>query len=260
MMTPLNKALFASLAMLGTSQASLVLHWTLDESTGNTAADSSGNGIDGAWQGTAGTPAWSPAGGVAGGAFSFTGANADSFIVATTEVSATPFTISLWMNTTSTQNDGLAYLGNGGTGNQYNVVRMQANVARANARNTAEIQLAGTTTVNDGAWHHVVAVYGADDNRQIYIDGVLEGTNTTSVNSMVLDRFGIGALTRNTPYNPADLYTGLLDDVQLYSRGLTQAEVTFLQANPGTAITIPEPSSIAMLLLGGAGLIRRRRA
>ncbi|MGI9245018.1 MAG: LamG-like jellyroll fold domain-containing protein [Verrucomicrobiales bacterium] len=112
-----------------------------------------------------------PAGGIAGGAVDSTGANADSFIVATTAVSAAPFTISFWMQTTSTQNDGLAYLGNRATGNQYNVNRMQGNVARANGRNTAEIQGAGTTPLNDGSWHHIVGVYGADDNRQIFVSG-----------------------------------------------------------------------------------------
>ncbi|MGI9245019.1 MAG: hypothetical protein ACR2RV_29720 [Verrucomicrobiales bacterium] len=41
--------LFASFAMTGSSSAALVLHWNLDESSGTTAADSSGNGIDGGW-------------------------------------------------------------------------------------------------------------------------------------------------------------------------------------------------------------------
>jgi len=250
--------ILVSLAIVSPSQAALVLHWDLDESSGATATDRSGNGLDGAWQGTVGTAGWTPAGGVAGGAVSFTGANADSFIVSTSAVSATPFTISFWMRTTSTENDGLAYLGDGGTGSSYNVVRMQGNVARVNARNTAEIQGAGVTFVNDDVWHHVVGVYGADDSRMLYVDGNLEATNTTLVNPMNLNRFGIGALTRNTPYNPADLYNGLLDDVQLYDQALDQSQIDFLGANPGVAI--PEPSAAALLALAlGAVFARRRR-
>ena len=247
------------LALVSSSPAALVIHWNLDESSGSTAADSSGNGIDGGWQGTVGSAGWMPAGGVAGGAVSFSGANSDSFIAATTAVSAVPFTISFWMKTTSTQNDGLAYFGNGASGNQYNVVRMQGNVARANARNTAEIQGAGTTAVNDDVWHHIVGVFGADDNRMLYVDGTLEATSTTLVNPVTLNRFGIGALTRNTPYNPADLYTGLLDDVQLYDQALNQAQIDFLGANPGS--TIPEPSAAALLAIAlGAAFARRRRS
>ncbi len=251
-----------SLFLCGTSQAALILHWALDETSGTVASDSSGNGITGAWQGTVGTPAWVPAGGIDGGAFSFTGANRDSFITSSFSAIAgdpsTPFTLSAWVKTTSTENDGLVYLGDGATGDRYYVLRMQANLARANARNTSEIQGAGTTAINDGAWHHVVAVYGGTTDRKIYVDGVLEGTSTTNVNAFALSRFGIGALTRNTPYNPADLYTGLMDEVQLYDTALTAGEISFLAANPGAVV--PEAGTLSLLgLVAAGGCLRRRR-
>jgi len=226
----------------------LLIHWSLDEDSGTVATDSSGNAADGDWQGTTGTPGWMPAGGLVGGSVNFSGANADSFIVSTDLVSATPFTISLWMKTTSAENDGLGYLGNGDTGSSYNVVRMQGNVARVNARNTAEIQGAGTTAVNDDTWHHVVGVYRADDERMLYVDGALEASNTTLVNPMDLNRFGIGALTRNTPYNPADLYSGSLDDVSLWRGALNADEVTAL--NSGTVGLGLNASDVDALLIG----------
>ena len=62
------------------ADAANIVHWRLDEASGSIASDSSGNDIDGDWQGVAGMPEWEPAGGIAGGAFSFTGFDLDSFI------------------------------------------------------------------------------------------------------------------------------------------------------------------------------------
>ena len=134
------------------------------------------------------------------------------------------------MNSTSGANNGLAYLGNGQpTGAQYYVVRLTGGTARASARNTDERQTAGATAINDGIWHNVVAVYSNDTDRKVYVDGVLDGANTVQVNPVPLTRFGIGALTRNAdPYNPADLFTGLLDDVGLWKGVLTDDEIIVL--------------------------------
>ncbi len=209
------------------SVAALKVHWPLDETSGVTAADASGNGYDGSWMGTVGAPGW-VSGGMDGGAMQFTGANRDSVIVeGFAPLAGPPFTTSVWIKSSSANNSGLAYVGNG-SGSSYYVLRMQGGLARANARNTTEVQGAGTTPVNNGEWHHLVAVYASDDERLLWVDGVLEHTNNTVVNPLVPSRFGIGGLTRNTPYNPADLYTGLLDDAAVWDRSFTARDVAAL--------------------------------
>ncbi len=253
-------ATVASFALVQSARGELILHWKLDDASGNTAADSSGNGLAGTWMGTAGTPSWQSTGGIDGGAFQFTGANADSFIVPTTAVSGTPFTMSAWVKTTSTQNDGVVYFGNGSSGTQYYVLRVASSSARLGARNTTETLIAGTT-VNNDEWHHIAGVVEGTALRELYVDGAPVGTGTVDVPALTLNRFGIGALTRNTPYSPADLYTGWMDDVQLYDTILGPEDIAWLHDNPGSAI-IPEPSSLLLLLLGAAGLFasaRRRR-
>lgn len=256
LITPIAAAL--SLFLSGTSRAALVLHWALDETMGTVAADSSGNGIAGNWQGTVGSPTWVPAGGVSGGAFSFTGANLDSFITSTlTSVAGTPFSISLWVKSTSTGNNGLAYLGDGTTGTLYHTVRLTSGAAQATSRNPNEVRAIGAAGTNNGEWHHLVGVFTSDSERSIYVDGMLQATNTTNVPALPLNRFGIGALTRNTPYAPADLFTGQLDDVQVYSTPLNQSQISFMLSNPGVAV--PEPTVAVLLALGlGVGSIRRR--
>ena len=95
------------------------------------------------------------------------------------------------------------------------------------------------TSIADGNWHHIAGVYTSATSRDLYVDGVFRATSTTSVPDLVPTRLGIGALARNTPYNPADLFTGLMDDAQVYNSALSAADISFLFQNPGTAVGQP---------------------
>jgi len=88
----------------------------------------------------------------------------------------------LW-GKTSFSSSPIAYIWNGGT--NYNV---QA-----------------TTNIEDDNWHHVMLVYVPSTSLNIYIDGVLEGSNTTSIPSSInnasqninIGRFGNGTFQLN---------------------------------------------------------------
>jgi hypothetical protein len=62
---------------------------------------------------------------------------------------------------------------------------------------------------------------------------------------------------------PTGSFTGLIDDVQLYSGALSSADVQLLFANPGQTMAIPEPSTGTVLtgvLVLGLALWRRSGA
>ncbi|MEN8693630.1 MAG: CotH kinase family protein [Akkermansiaceae bacterium] len=171
---------------------------------------------------------WQPTGGIDGGAVSFSGANGDSFVTSDfSSISGTPFTMSVWVKTTSTANDTMVYLGNGSTGNSYNTLKIQGGSARAVIRNTSEIQATGPS-VRNGEWHHVVGVYNGTDSRELYVDGKPVNSSTIDVDDVTLTRFGIGALTRSTPLAPVDLFTGDLDEVALWDRAFNEDDVVAL--------------------------------
>ena len=244
-------------ALVSSSSAALLAHYKLDEAGGTIAADSSGNGLDMDWQGTVGAPDWQVAGGVSGGGFNFTGLNDDSFMTSGAISQSITLTMAVWVNTASSANDTLVYVGNGGTNNSYYTMKIQNGVARVVARNTAQIQ-SGGAAVNDDNWHHVASVYVSDTERHVYVDGVLAASNTVAVSALTANRFGIGALTRGT--GPVDEFTGMLDDVQIYDEALDASQISFLHANPGQAL-VPEPSSLLLLATAlGAGVTRRHRA
>ena len=79
------------------------------------------------------------------------------------------------------------------------------------------------TSLVSGTWYHVVAVFASDSSRKIYVNGNAGTTNTTSATlAFTPDAFAIGASVRNIADN---YYTGAIDDVRLYNRALSAADV-----------------------------------
>lgn len=158
------------------------------------------------------------------------------------------WTMSLWVN-------GAAQPG----GNYYFVESSSLNnnpltafTARANA-STAAIYFrdaSGNNPVNlpavtnltlDGTWHHVAMTYnGASGAFQHYVDGTLVYSNNfvpNYKNNSLYDLVNLGARNRN---GTVDLYfAGNLDDVALWARELSHAEVQEVIAN-GIATPVPQ--------------------
>lgn len=73
-----------------------------------------------------------------------------------------------------------------------------------------------------GEWHHIVAILD-DDNKKIFIDGVLIGQQSI-INTIVPsnDTIQIGARKGN------DIFDGLIDDVRIYNHGLSEYQIRAL--------------------------------
>lgn len=93
----------------------------------------------------------------------------------------------------------------------------------------------GTTNVADGNWHHLTGTY---DGQQIkvYVDGNLEGT-TAYTGGMTYDHPAPGPLRlsgRQWPSFPNGYYEGVMDEVEIYNRSLSSAEIQAI-FNAGSA-------------------------
>jgi len=93
------------------------------------------------------------------------------------------------------------------------------------------VEVWGATNVKDGAWHHVVATFDASlasGNQKLYVDGALEGsTDNSSPIAPTSESIAIG---RSPVYGN---FAGLIDEVMLYDRALTAAEVDAGYHSPG---------------------------
>jgi len=78
--------------------------------------------------------------------------------------------------------------------------------------------------VNDHEWHHVAGTYDGTMAR-LYVDGRLDGTlATTGAIAKNTQKVLLGANSEQT----ARLWKGSIDEVQIYTRALTEPEVRYL--------------------------------
>lgn len=231
------------------SVSGLMAHWRFDEAPGATVAvDSTGN-----FNGTnSATGAAFVTGGRAGNAISLDLAASGLVNMGTNlMLGASDFTVSGWIRTPpgdATADAGFLSKHVAGSGNGYILSYNHAVLATNKAyfyAGTRTIFAGGftivdvpvsTTSVNEGAWHHIVGVYQRTGNTTIYVDGVpLEASIPSSAIASNNAPFLIGGVTVGS--TPTARYNGLVDDVQIYNRALSDAEIDFLFQNPGTAIT-----------------------
>lgn len=79
--------------------------------------------------------------------------------------------------------------------------------------------LCGSRVVIDGQWHAVAMTYDGSQ-AALYVDGVLDGTQSrTYQTSLAASDVQFGA-------NGSNNYTGLVDEVAIFSRALTETEIT----------------------------------
>ncbi len=104
------------------------------------------------------------------------------------------------------------------------------------------------TPVNDGTWHHIAYVQNEDNNfqRQFYVDGVLDNPHNGLERYSGPDpnTWAIGARVQDDPIS----LLGRIDDLRFYDVALTADQIK----------TIPEPSTLLLLIIGALGLLAYR--
>ena len=100
----------------------------------------------------------------------------------------------------------------------------------------------GGTAVGYNEWHHVAGTFDGD-RINLYLDGVLDASIETAVNIGVNSS---NVLIGENPEAAGRNWDGLIDDVRLYNRALSEAEITELIPQQLKA-TLPEPADKAIL-------------
>ncbi len=85
--------------------------------------------------------------------------------------------------------------------------------------------------VNDGNWHHVAAVREFDGTGRIYIDGVLDNSQSSPSRTLVSTHVYVGADMRDRQH----YFEGSIDEVGVWATALEPEEVRAVAA--GTAVT-----------------------
>lgn len=203
--------------------------WRLGESTG---AAQDWTGYAGASVGAAVTRAVPGAlAGDANKAARFAGSPASTIVGTAVQAPSNRFTVEGWFKTTSTAGGKIIGFGDAASGSSSTYDRHVYLGADGKLRFGVSPNVARVVTTpaayNDGRWHHVVATLGAAGMR-LYVDGALraERADTTSAGSYPgYWRIGGDSLAATWPGAAGQNVIGDIDDVAIYGRALTQAEV-----------------------------------
>jgi hypothetical protein len=175
-------------------------------------------------------------------------------------------TVQMWFNTatnlTTSPNAALIQYGTATIEKSFGLVFTAANPGKLMFNGSGD-DLIGTTTVTSAVWHHVAVTYDGA-TLKLYLDGQLEGSKATSVLNTTLDANGLTIGLRPG----VSVWNGKLDEVQIFNRALTQAEIqaTYYAGAQGTCapplsltsavsrrIHAGTPFDVAMPLTGTAG-------
>ncbi len=204
----------------------LVGYWKMDEATWSgtlgEVKDSSGNGNNGQAQGPTNSKAYPGSPSKFGSAGQFDGI--DNYVSIPDSSSldiSSAFSIAFWIKYTSSVNQ-VIFEKNGNSG--YSVQLFGGKpIINVGGYGSAQSTWAASSW-NDGNWHHVVFVVSkfAVGAGKVYVDGV---DNTGSNDSAGTPSYGSGTSLYIGGRTGTFVYSGSLDEVRIYNRALSPADV-----------------------------------
>ncbi len=214
-----------------------VAEWTFDTNTisGTTISDVSGNHLDGTRQGSA-TGVTFELGPQGTQVAVFDGAT--GYITTRTdprEAIKDDLTLAAWIRTTNSSRTEtiIAKYDLSGTEDGYMFETTAAgylamHLGGNNILGTRDF-VDGTNKINDGQWHHVVAIIRASQDLQFYVDGGLSSIFYLTIKGSSISP----ALTIGGPVLfGQSFFTGAMDDVRIYPRAITTSEISQLWGKP----------------------------
>jgi len=205
-----------------------IAHWKLDETSGTTAVDSVG-GHDGTLMNMDPATDWVP--GQLGGALEFDGTNDYIDVSSMNPMSYDDFTIVAWYKSTDTSasDDEYIFAHENGTTDELTFGptddvsdRLRLGINRGGTWDPHY----GTSDIVDQQWHHLVAVRSGGRIR-LYVDNVKETDEVDALAGLTVTIDGDGPFIGDYPGVTEQVH-GTLDDVRLYDRGLSDAEISDL--------------------------------
>ena len=208
-----------SVVVANVASTALVAAYGFEEGSGTTVADASGRGNAGTLSGAT----WVTTGKF-GKALSFNGTSSLLTVASAASLDlAAGLTLEAWVRPASNSGNRAVLVKERSTGLAYALYARSASASRPNG--TVRIAstnrtVTGTSALTLNAWSHLALTYNGA-TLALYVNGVLVATQartgavTTSTNPL-----RIGGSTVASEY-----FSGLIDEVRLYSRALSQAEI-----------------------------------
>lgn len=223
----------------GTSSDNLVGYWRLDRTVsgdGETIRDYSGNNYEGTAREFDGDEAGNT------GVFSTNGLrfNGGQEYVEIGDISALktfPLSVSAWINVENFPNNGAAAIVSSGAVSQdqgADLLAMEDGSIAFDAINSDEVgdpKQNVNGSVSEGVWIHAVGVWSGEDgdDMKLYLNGSLADTH--NVDSWDVDSTTSPVRIGRFGHQDGGYFNGSIDEVKIYSRALSEAEVREMYIN-----------------------------
>jgi hypothetical protein len=235
-----------------------VAFWRLNETSGTTMVDASGNGHDGTYTsvalGATGVGINSDKAGT------FNGTSSKSLVPDDSAFNLLNFTVEAWMRLVAPTAGDLRVM-NQQDGSNYWLLHLNQ-VSPGDYQLTAWYSLDGVNNVhrgpnlNDGGFHHIAITRDTvNDLLTFYVDGAQAGTavaTASNVTYTIASDVAIGSTAAGSQFFP-----GIIDEAVIYNTALTAAQIqeNYLFGLYG----VPEPSTMSLVGLAVGGYAIRRR-
>ncbi|WP_449407513.1 PKD domain-containing protein [Microbacterium maritypicum] len=209
------------------------LYWRLNETgTGTTAADSGMNASTGTYTGNTSVLVKNQTGAISGVSnkavrWAPTTASTTVRLAGTKQYTAPQiFSTEAWFKTTTTAGGKIVGFGDSNSGlsssNDRHIYMTPNGALNFGVWNNAQFTISTSGSYNDGQWHHVVGSLSAD-GMAFYVDGTLVGTNA---NTVAQNYSGYWRVGNDSGWAGATTFTGTIDEVAVYGKALTAAQVS----------------------------------
>jgi len=208
----------------GQLPSGLIHHWSFDDGVGTTARDAVGNN-NGILQAGAG---WDN--GIRGKALKLDGKGGHVNLTRPYNPGSSAYTVTGWFKSSSASNNSGIFTSAKRVGiyatDSLTITYQRTNHGNLNFQHRSAVALTHKV-VGDGQWHHFAAAKLSDGKTiKLYVDGVEVASRTISGDGTFGDAThacigGIGC-AYSTSENP---FTGLIDEIKIYNKGLTASEV-----------------------------------
>ncbi|BAO76894.1 hypothetical protein WPG_2664 [Winogradskyella sp. PG-2] len=142
------------------------------------------------------------------------------------DLEPTGFTISAWVKRDAADTGEVSILSKRDAAftRGFDFTMTDSNELRIFWRNGSDQSLTSNTRIPNDVWHHVAAIYDGS-TVSLYIDGVLDNTDSKTAPIATDEYFYIGAAGKNTPVQH---FMGNIDEVRIWNTALREDELRFV--------------------------------
>jgi serine/threonine protein kinase/Flp pilus assembly protein TadD len=207
------------------STGGIVAWWKFDGTGSRTAVDSSGSGLDGKLSGDAQIISHPERGSVLSldGEGDYVDCGKDSAFDITNSI-----TITAWVNITTVPTNWMGIVTKSNTAWRLSTAYDQRRFHFAISPGAAGHYINGNIEVAAGQWHHVCGTYDGT-NIRLYVDGVEDPKSPMAYSGSITTN-GEPVYIGGNMEGPERYWNGLIDDVRIYSYGLSEAEIKAVYA------------------------------